>query len=729
MIKGRQSEGIFEFTKKEAEARGLVRGKFGGGGKDGKQYFIDPNHPSIIKRFPVLQKQRHAVGDEAQALPVVSASPAVDKSTVYRHRGQSATAPLLSCEDSASISSFSIPEKARKTALAQIDLSRLWLEYRQQRDRVTEADHEFEQGYNSGTLYPGLYAMLGKVSVRTIRTWNDNFNASGDWRTLIHRNYHKNSSATYLTQEEASTFLRFLLHPNKIKIGTAIRLTEAALENKGIEVNRCRMTFRRFAEKFKSQHYDRWVLMREGQKALKDKVEPFIRRDPSLLEVGDVLVADGHRLNFQVINPFTGKPCRATLVGYVDWKSYDLAGYEIMVEENTQCIASALRNAILRLGNIPKITYQDNGKAFRARFFTATESFEESGLYGLFGRLGIIAVFAQPYNARAKIIERWFKEFSDTFERLLPSFTGTSIGDKPAWMLRNEKFHRAMHREYVPTIREAIDMIEKWLQFHRSQPCPHVSGRTIGEVFHDGIQAFQGSMVQEAELDDLMMAMKVTTLTRNGIRLMNADYYDDNLYGLREEVMIRYSLFDISQVKVYTGKGEFLCNAKRLPKVHPMAHYLGDPKDLEEFKQQLSAQKRVERRTMQLAKETLRMLSTGDGNDSTDSAANQGQSPQSALPWQQIAEVSPRVIDRIEKEDIPLPPVERHIPEECVSTFPADNITHQNTAIPSTQQSAPFFQEMYQRYEWLLSQGTLTEDDRRWVEEYKQTNEYRMLYQ
>ena len=56
------------------------------------------------------------------------------------------------------------------------------------------------------------------------------------------------------------------------------------------------------------------------------------------------MVADGHTLNFQVINPFTGKPCRATLLGFLDWKSGGLVGYDIMLEECTQNIASALRN-------------------------------------------------------------------------------------------------------------------------------------------------------------------------------------------------------------------------------------------------------------------------------------------------------------------------------------------------------------------------------------------------
>ena len=56
-----------------------------------------------------------------------------------------------------------------------------------------------------------------------------------------------------------------------------------------------------------------------------------------------------------MINPFSGKPTRAVLVGFLDWKSGYLVGYELMLEENTQCIASALRMSIITLDMIPEI--------------------------------------------------------------------------------------------------------------------------------------------------------------------------------------------------------------------------------------------------------------------------------------------------------------------------------------------------------------------------------------
>lgn len=64
-----------------------------------------------------------------------------------------------------------------------------------------------------------------------------------------------------------------------------------------------------------------------------------------------------------------------------------------MLEENTQTITSALRNAIINLGKIPKICYQDNGKAFRAKFFTG--DLQECGINGLFDKLKIITIICR----------------------------------------------------------------------------------------------------------------------------------------------------------------------------------------------------------------------------------------------------------------------------------------------------------------------------------------------
>lgn len=604
--------------------------------------------------------------------------------------------------------------KSRQVALARIDMLKAWEEYRRSHQgNATELDQEFEKAYNTGIVLRNIRAVLGEASVKTLYRWKKTLNCTGDWKLLAPQ-YNRPQPQRLFGAEE-KIFLGCLLSANKISIGEATRLTKFIMKSKGIPTSKSDMTFRRYAEDFMAKKYDVWVLMREGQKALKDKVEPYIKRDPSLLSVGDALVADGHRLNFQIVNPYTGKPCRATLVAYIDWKSFDLAGYEIMVEENTQCIASALRNSIIFLGKKPVVAYQDNGKAFRARFFTGSVNLEEAGFNGLFGRLGVIPVFATPYNARAKVIERWFKEFSNTFERLLPSYIGSSIMDKPAYMMRNEKFHKALHNEYIPTIEETVQLIQMWLEFHRSQECPHVKGKTIGEVFNEG----KGPGVEINELDDLMMDITIKNIRRNGITFLNADYYDDNLYGLREQVMIRYSLFDLSHIKVYALTGEFICTAQRVMSVHPLARVLGTPKDMEELKRGISLQRKAEKKTIQGAKELIGLKKAAE------------------LDWQKVVEISPRIADKLEKENISLPAIEERIPEECVNGGDSPESTPHDAPVILGQsprptrlepQTRPIFGDNTERYQWHLEFGTWTDEDQAWVNWFMTTDDFKMLY-
>ncbi len=646
-----------------------------------------------------------------QGLAIIKDGDSPDSTALPVNLGQSPITPIT--------------DNARKTALARLDLVKAWENYRSAHPGLTaDIDREFEHAYNSGAIYQSLHAILGDVSVKTLYRWKSQLDGTHDWKKLVPR-YGKSAQTQRLNEIEEKVFLAFILSPNKIKIGTAVRLTRFALERRGYRSDKCDMTFRRYAEDFKAKYYDKWILLREGQKALRDKVEPYIKRDPSVLNVGDALVADGHRLNFQVINPFTGRPCRATLLAYVDWKSYDLAGYEIMLQENTQCIASAMRNSIIRLGKMPLVSYQDNGKAFRGKFFTGDVNLEESGFHGLFGRLGIVPVFANPYNARAKIIERWFKEFSDTFERLFPSFIGSSIADKPAYMLRNEKLHKALHNEYIPTIEEAVMLLECWLEFHRSQECPHVKGKSIGEVFNEG----RGDGVNIAELDDLMMDMKITRIDRNGIRFLNQYYYNENLYNLREQVFIRYSLFDLSYIKVYALNGEFICTAERVMPAHPLANALGTPKDMEHLRQLISIQKRAEKKTIQGSKELMRLGKTAQ------------------LDWQKVIEISPRIADRLEAEDIQTQAIEMQIPEECVQSGSVDSPASQGgcpritgAAVDSglspssadvirlKPESRPIFKNNIDRYEWHLKYGVLTDEDQAWCVWFRTTDEFRMLY-
>ena len=492
-------------------------------------------------------------------------------------------------------------EKSKKIALARLDLLNQWKKFRRKSDNKLQADYDFVNLHNTSNSH--LFEILGKISRGTLHRWKNTLNGTEDYTKLIPQYKYAKADEyrTILTDEEIKIFMGLLLHPNRLCIGKAIALTKYKLQQQGQSYIPADITFRKYANWFKKNNYDKWVLARDGEKALSDKVEPYIKRDANLLEVGDIFVADGHKLAFNVINPFTGKPTRATLVGFLDWKSTALVGYEIMLEENTQCIASALRNAIINLDMIPKIVYQDNGRAFRAKYFTDDKGFTELGFNGLYSKLGIETVFARPYNARAKVIERFFKEFQESFEKLLPSYVGSNIQNKPAYMMRNEKLHKQLHNDFVPTLDEIIKMIDMWLNFKNSQPCPNAPDKTIAGV----LESRKQQNVDINLLDDLMLATEVKTIQRNGIRFLNCDYFDERLYGLKSKVLIKYNLFDLTSIKVYTTKGEYLCTAERLTETHPMAKLLGSVTDFEDYKQKIVKQRKLHKKTINVVKEYL----------------------------------------------------------------------------------------------------------------------------
>ncbi|MDD3236839.1 MAG: transposase [Candidatus Gastranaerophilales bacterium] len=541
----------------------------------------------VLLDYPINE----GVNDTAQKL---------DKNTLF----SSSTNIVPFIANKISKDNVAVPEKAKKLALAKVDLINHWEAYRSGQSSKTEADQEFLNAYNSKVLCSNLYKLIGECSIKSLQRWRKELkDANNDFMALV-PNYKYGNEREYntcLSKEEQSLINDLMLRPNKLSVGNAYRIIGYALKQKGLEQTASLATYKRYIDNFKRNHNDVWTFMREGAKALNDKVAPFIVRDSSVLEVGDVLVADGNVLDFQVQNPFTGKPCRATMVCYQDFASRDIAGFDIMLNENTQCVASALRNSIIRLGKIPKIAYQDNGRSFKNKFFNGDTNLEECGFYGLFGRLGINAVFTKPYHGQSKPIERFFREFTQTCASMMPSYIGNNIENKPAYMMRNEIIHKAIHDGYIPTIQEATQCINAWLEFYRSQPCPVNKTRTIGEVFNEG----RGEGVDIEQLDDLMMACQIRKVGRNGIKMFGNYYFDEELYGIKDSVSVRYSLSNIFEVKVYSLKGDYICKAEAIKEIHPFASLLGDANDLASFRHIATKQRNLEKATLRAAKELL----------------------------------------------------------------------------------------------------------------------------
>ena len=541
-----------------------------------------------------------------------------------------------------------LPPAALTKAALKADLVKAYLEAkewgRKRGEPIAKCREAFILGYNAGKFLVPLREQLGETSWKTLERWAVELRRGGyDCAAIAPRYGLHRRGVCKITPAEEERMLALLLSQSQFKVGTAITLMKMELERQGIASPSSPSTLRNWVEAFKREHADVWTLAREGEKALADKIAPFLRRDADLLQVGDVLIADGHRLNFRVKHPLDGRPRRATLIAFEDWKSRDIVGFSIMLEEDLCAVHLALYRSILRLGKLPRFVMPDNGKAFKNKVFLETQiDLTTSGMAGLYGRLGILCHFPKAYCARSKPIESFFKTAGLSFEKAVSSYCGGSIATKPARMKRNEKFMQAIEPEALLTMEEASGLFESWLNtFYRVKPHSGLGGKCPGEVFAAG----RGEGLDHAAIRYLMMHEEVAHLHNNGIKRFGGEYWDNALYGLRDKVYIRYDWHDLRQVWVYRLDGSYLCMAKRQEAVHPMFKLIGgkDAEGYADFKAAIGEHERLKAGTKKIVRKLSRAGLIAEARD--------------ILPVAELAATGsprlPETLERIEAEHTP----------------------------------------------------------------------------
>lgn len=208
------------------------------------------------------------------------------------------------------------------------------------------------------------------------------------------------------------------------------------------------------------------------------------------------------------------------------------------------------------------------------------------------------------------------------------------------------------------------------MNFKNSQPCPNAPNKTIAEI----LESRKRQNIDINLLDDLMLATEVKTIQRNGIRFLNCDYFDERLYGFKSKVLIKYNLFDLTSIKVFTIKGEYLCTAERVTETQPMAKLLGSVTDFEDYKQKIVKQRKLKRKTINSVKQYL----------------------------------SNEEVKFIE-QNYPLPQPSPIRGEGDKNHLPLQALFKNNS----------------EKYEYLIKNNPQDE----WIERFKQTKEYRLLYE
>ena len=504
-------------------------------------------------------------------------------------------------------------DKRRYKALARADLVCQYLAWQRRHGATKVQKGEFIIAYKAGA-WPKLLEEVGPVSWQTLERWKLEQERAGSVLALADRRGVTHKGKTMLTEEHKRVILGHVLNPNGAKVSQCVREVQKKFQAAGMALP-SEPTIRRFVKHYMEECFDEWTLFREGKKAWNDKCAISLLRDWSLVGVGDVIIGDGHTLNFETLNPATGKPTRMTIVLFYDGASNCPLGWEVMATENTASISAAFRRSCIMLGKFPRVVYLDNGRAFRAKFFKGCPDFEQAGFLGLYRDLGCSVIHAWPYHAQSQPIERFFGTFHD-MEVWMPSYTGNDIAHKPARMKRGEDLHRQLYDKLGGrplTWEETVVQIARWFAEYATRPQyrTHLHGRTPGDVFMEG----RGEGLSPQDMQKLtlfMMQKEVRTITKDGIKVNGRLYWHEKLYSRRHPVLVRYDEhFNPYSVYVYTLDGEPLCEAKdrehyRIASgLHPVARILGTAEQQEELRANIELRKGLERSSTALMRGLL----------------------------------------------------------------------------------------------------------------------------
>lgn len=667
----------------------------------------------------------------AENMYVFGLLPAEVRVRVSRYVADGAGLGLVKADQAPALpSTANAPDRAKEVGLAKYHLVHA---FRKALDaaawgKKADAAEAFFLAYNSQQLLPNVFRILGPMAEKTVRALDKKLKNAGDQYSALcdgRGGWKKHGTTKYkkrkLPEEAKTAFLQCYCQPTRPSVIMAIRAARMTCEKQGVSVNCDDSMFRRWLKDFSATSAHVICLGRDGMKAYQDQYAPYVTRDSSLLQPGQCLVADGKTLNFFIRHPETGKPVRMTLIMWFDWASRYPVGWQIMPTENTIAIQAAFRCAVLTLGRYPDSVYMDNGRAFKAKIFCETNPDLEE-LTGLYARIGTAVMFAKPYSGRSKVVERFFLTFQEQVECLMPSFCGDSILNKPAWMARNETFHQAWHEAktggFVPTIREAGYVIEKYIQWYSHQPHDGLKGQAPVDVLTAGL----GPGVPDDQLRWDFMWRTLKKPRRCRITLWGIEYEADFMHGMARDrdVLVMYDTADLEAVYCYTTDNQYLGEAYPVEAMHPIAKLFGDEVSVDRVKDALKRQARLAKKT----KENLLEI----GASAEDVLALD------VLPWRQKQAVipqrtTPEKMDRVDLVDEvdSLPEAERARLELIVDEAMADMDVEPSVSRPE------YFESEVARYDWAFKvkfeqRLRLSNEDEAFMAYFETTENYQTNY-
>lgn len=312
------------------------------------------------------------------------------------------------------------------------------------------------------------------------------------------------------------------------------------------------------------------IMGRQGMKAFRDRCAPYIRRVYENMVSNEWWIADNH--TFDVMTKGAdGKIHRLYLTAFFDARSGIFTGCYVTSAPSSQATLIALRKGILKYG-IPENIYVDNGREFLTRDVGGLGHRQKKSTKNeftpppVFERLGIHMTNAIVRNAKAKIIERRFRDVKERLSKLFSTYTGGNVLEKP------ERLKKVLKdSNNIPTDEAFTQAVEDILYHYFNErsysgAVSADSGKTRMDVYRE--QLYEKRVATESDLNLMLMrSTRSQKVGRRGVHLTIAgekiNYFNDDLIlnHFDESVYCRYDPENIAEVRIYDLEDNFIMTA------------------------------------------------------------------------------------------------------------------------------------------------------------------------
>lgn len=313
--------------------------------------------------------------------------------------------------------------------------------------------------------YEAILAATQGMTRRQLEKWCEQ-RPEVCWRTIYNLRKRQPSTAGRpgsMKKEWLEIFKSFYLIEGGASVQSCWRMTVGELTRRGelsaaeLESFPSPRTFKRALDRELSGEAQYFA--RKGRDAWYKLYSPYVERDLSDIDPGQVWFSDHHQMDIMCIDD-DGNRFFPWLTVWCDWKSGRWLGWYLHKEPPcADQIFLAFYYAALKFG-LPQVAYMDNGKDYRCRDFAGGKKkyrleVDTLRASALTMELGIEARFALPYNGRTKPIERDFREIKDNFNRYLLGYRGGHVRERPE---RLKKEIQAGVLQHIGDVAKALDV-------------------------------------------------------------------------------------------------------------------------------------------------------------------------------------------------------------------------------------------------------------------------------